>query len=148
MLPHDSGEARRGFGEAGAGEAQQSFAAEGYAVCTVEPAAGKLRPLADVLDEMREVFREESEARRKALVREAYGREQAVRAFEALGGQAAALREAAAALERAARSAALWRECLRRRRVSAVKPPAPRLSMSRAGRSFTRSNTAASISAN
>ena len=95
---------------AGAGEAQQSFAAEGYAVCTVESAAGKLRPLADVLDEMREVFREESEARRKALVREAYGREQAVRAFEALGGQAAALREAAAALERAARSAARRRE--------------------------------------
>ena len=59
---------------------------------------------------MREVFREESEARRKALVREAYGREQAVRAFEALGGQAAALREAAAALERAARSAARRRE--------------------------------------
>ena len=95
---------------AGAGEAQQSFAAKGYAVRTVEPAAGKLRPLADVLDEMREVFREESEARRKALVREAYGREQAVRAFEALGGQAAALREAAAALERAARSAARRRE--------------------------------------
>ena len=94
----------------GAAEAQQSFAEKGYAVCAVEPAAGKLRPLADVLDEMREVFREESAARRKALVREAYGREEAVRAFEALGGQAAALREAAAALEQAARSAARRRE--------------------------------------
>ncbi len=94
----------------GAAEAQQSFVEKGYAVCAVEPAAGKLRPLADVLDEMREVFREESAARRKALVREAYGREEAVRAFEALGGQAAALREAAAALERAARSAARRRE--------------------------------------
>ena len=94
----------------GAAEAQQSFVEKGYAVCAVEPAAGKLRPLADVLDEMREVFREESAARRKALVREAYGQEEAVRAFEALGGQAAALREAAAALERAARSAARRRE--------------------------------------
>ena len=94
----------------GAAEAQQSFVEKGYAVCAVEPAAGKLRPLADVLDEMREVFREESAARRKALVREAYGREEAVRAFEALGGQAAALREAAAALERAARSAARRRD--------------------------------------
>lgn len=94
----------------GAAEAQQSFVEKGYAVCAVKPAAGKLRPLADVLDEMREVFREESAARRKALVREAYGREEAVRAFESLGGQAAALREAAAALERAARSAAQRRE--------------------------------------
>ena len=92
-------------------EARQGFSESGGAVREAAAAAGRLRPLDDALDSMREVFDEEIEAREKALVREAYGRAETVRAFEALGRPAANLREAAADLERAAR------QDLRRRRA-------------------------------
>ena len=73
----------------------------GLDIAVIDEATGKLRPIASLLDDMERVFGEELEDREAAQIKEAFGRDEAVRVIEGLWGSGEELRAAAGELEAA-----------------------------------------------
>ena len=67
----------------------------------IDEATGKLRPIASVLDSMERVFGEVLDDSEAARIKQAFGRDQAVRVFEAMWAGGKELRAAARELEAA-----------------------------------------------
>lgn len=100
MPASDAGTALRAMRDSSV-TAQQAFAESGRDIRLIDQATGKLRPIASVLDDMERVFGKDLDAREAAEIKEAFGREEAVRVYESLWGSGAELRAAAGELEAA-----------------------------------------------
>ena len=96
----EAGTAMRSYRQ-GAVAAQEAFREAGLDIAVIDEATGKLRPIASVLDDMERVFGEELEDREAAQIKEAFGRDEAVRVIEGLWGSGEELRAAAGELEAA-----------------------------------------------
>lgn len=100
MDPGEAGTAMRAYRTA-AVEAHESFREAGLDIAMIDEATGRLRPIADVLDDMERVFGEDLDDRESAQIKDAFGRLEGVRVIESLWGSGDNLREAAAKLETA-----------------------------------------------
>lgn len=85
----------------GAVEAHEAFREAGLDIAVIDEATGKLRPIASVLDSMERVFGEVLDDSEAARIKQAFGRDQAVRVFEAMWAGGKELRAAARELEAA-----------------------------------------------
>ena len=85
----------------GAVEAHEAFRKAGLDIAVIDESAGKLRPIASVLDGMERVFGEVLDDTEAARIKQAFGRDQALRVFEALWAGGEELRAAARELEAA-----------------------------------------------
>lgn len=94
----EAGTALKSYKE-GSVDAQEAFDKAGHDIQVIDKATGKLLPIASVLDDMERVFGAEYDARKGTLIKEAFGREEALRVIEGLWGGGKSLRAAAAKLE-------------------------------------------------
>ncbi|MDE0167002.1 MAG: phage tail tape measure protein [Bryobacterales bacterium] len=85
----------------GAVEAHEAFREAGLDIAVIDEAAGNLRPIASVLDGMERVFGEVLDDSAAARIKQAFGRDEALRVFEAMWAGGKELRAAARELEAA-----------------------------------------------
>lgn len=85
----------------GAVEAHEAFRKAGLDIAVIDEATGKLRPIASVLDGMERVFGEVLDDSEAARIKQAFGRDEALRVFEAMWAGGEELRAAARELEAA-----------------------------------------------
>ena len=85
----------------GAVEAHEAFREAGLDIAVIDEAAGNLRPIASVLDGMERVFGEVLDDSEAARIKQAFGRDEALRVFEAMWAGGEELRAAARELEAA-----------------------------------------------
>ena len=100
MSAGEAGAALRSMRQ-GAVEAHEAFRKAGLDIAVIDEAAGKLRPIASVLDGMERVFGEVLDDSEAARIKEAFGRDEALRVFEAMWAGGEELRAAARELEAA-----------------------------------------------
>lgn len=85
----------------GAVEAHEAFRRAGLDIAVIDEATGNLRPIASVLDGMERVFGKVLDDNEAARIKQAFGRDEALRVFEAMWAGGKELRAAARELEAA-----------------------------------------------
>ena len=85
----------------GAVEAHEAFRKAGLDIAVIDEATGNLRPIASVLDGMERVFGKVLDDSEAARIKQAFGRDEALRVFEAMWAGGEELRAAARELEAA-----------------------------------------------